>query len=85
MMGPAHFRGGVRAGSFGVDGFVRSFSLDAQSFVSLCLALGAAPAHVRSAQIARSVRVAATLTFGLVSHDSFGITIDIGLLLGSRT
>ena len=83
MMGPAPFGGGVRAKSFIDDGFVRGFSLDAQSFVSLCLALGAAPAHVRSAQIARSVRVAATLTFGLVGHDSFRIAIDIGLLLGS--
>ena len=83
MMGPAHFRGGVSAESFGVDGFVRGFSFDAQSFVSLCLAFGAAPAHVRSTEIARSVGVAATLPFSLVGHDSFRIAIDIGLLLGS--
>ena len=82
-MGPAHFRGGVRAGSFGVDGFVRSFSLDAQSFVSLRLALGAAPAHIRSPEIARSVGVAPALPLGFVGHDSFRIAIDIGLLLGS--
>ena len=83
MMGPAHFRGGVRAGSFGVDGFVRGFSFDAQSFVSLCLALGAAPAHVRPVEIARSVGVAATLPLGLVGLDSFRIAIGVCLVLRS--
>ena len=82
MMGPAPFGGGVRAKSFIDDGFVRSFSLDAQSFVSLCLALGAAPARIRSPEIARSVGVAAALPFGLVGHDSFRIPIDVCLLLG---
>jgi hypothetical protein len=58
MMGPSHFGGGVSAGSFRVNGVVGGFSFDAQSFVSLCLALGAAPAHVGSAEITRSVGVA---------------------------
>ena len=83
MMGPAPFGGGVRAKSFIDDGFVRGFSLDAQSFVSLRLAFGATPADVRSAEIARSVGVAATLPLGLVGHDSFRVAIDVGLLLGS--
>ncbi len=83
MLGAAHFGGGISAESFGVDGVVRGFSFDAQSFVSLRLAFGAAPAHVGSAQIARSVGVAATLPLGLVGHDPFRIPIDVGLLLGS--
>ena len=83
MMGSAPFGGGVRAKSFIDDGFVRGFSLDAQPFVSLRLAFCAAPAHVRSAEIARSVGVAAALPFGLVGHDSFRVAIDVGLLLGS--
>ena len=82
-MGPAHFGSGVSAGSFGVDSFVGGFSFNAQSFVSLCLALGAAPAHVGSAEIARSVGVAATLPFGLVGLDSFRVPIDVRLALGS--
>ena len=83
MMGPAHFGGGVSAESFGVNGFVGRFSFDAQSFVSFRLAFGAASAHVRSAQITRSIRVAATLSFGLVSHHSFRVPIDVCELLGS--
>jgi hypothetical protein len=82
-MGPAHFGGGVSAESLGVDGFVRGFSFDAQSFVSLGLAFGAAPAHIRSPEIARSVGVAATLPLGFVSHDAFRVAIDVCLLLGS--
>ena len=84
-MGAAHGRGGVRAESFGVDGFVRGFSFDAEPFVSLRLALGAAPAHIGSSQITRRVGVAAALTLGLVGHDSFRIPIDVCLLLGSGT
>ncbi len=83
MMGPAHFGGGISAESFGVDGFVRGFSFNAQSFVSLRLAFGAAPAHIRSAEIARSVGVASTLPFGLVGLDSFRVPIDVCLVLGS--
>ena len=82
-MGPAPFGGGIRAKSFIDDRFVRGFSLDAQSFVSLRLAFGAASAHIRSSEIARSVGVAATLPFGLVGHDSFRVAIDVGLVLGS--
>ena len=83
MMGSSHFGGGVSAESFGVDGFVRGFSFDAQSFVSFRLALGAAPAHVRSAQIARSVGVAATFPFGLVGDDSLRIATDVRLVFRS--
>lgn len=81
MMGPPHFGGGVSAESLGVDGYVRGFSFDTQPFVSFSLAFGAASALIRSAQIARSVSVAATLPFGLVGHDSFRITIDVCLVL----
>src|SRR5437588_9531647 len=83
MMGPAHLGSSVSAESFRVDGFVGGFSFDAQSFVSLRLALGAAPAHVRSVEIARSVGVAATLALGLVGLDSFRIAIDVCLPLRS--
>jgi hypothetical protein len=83
MMGPSPLGGGVSAESFGVDRFVRGFSFDPQPFVSLCLSLGAAPAHVRPAEIARSVGVAATLPFGLVGLDSFRVAIDVCLVLGS--
>ena len=83
MMGASHFGGGIGAESFGVDGYVRGFSFDAQSFVSFGLALGAAPAHIRSPEIARSVGVAATLPFGLVRLDSFRVPIDVCLVLGS--
>ena len=85
MMSPAHFSGGISAESFGVDGYVGGFSFDAQSFVSFSLALGAAPAHVRPAEITRSVGVAPALPLGPVGYDSFRIPIDVGLLLGSRT
>ncbi|MEY2520645.1 MAG: hypothetical protein QOF24_2404 [Verrucomicrobiota bacterium] len=81
MMGATLFGGGIRAESFRVNRFVRGFSFDAQSFVSFRLAFGAAPAGVRSPEIARSVGVAATLPFGLVGHDAFRIAIDVGLLL----
>ena len=81
MMGPPHFGGGVSAESFGVDGFVRGFSFDAQSFVSLRLAFRAGSAHIRSPEITRSVGVAATLPFSLVGHDSFRIPIDVCLVL----
>jgi len=84
MVGPSHFGGGISAEAFRVNGFVRGFSFNAQSFVSLRLALGAAPAHVGSAEIARSVGVASTLPFGLVGLDSFRIAIDVCLVLGSR-
>ena len=80
-MGPAHFSRGISAESFGVNGIVRSFSFDAQSFVSLRLALGAGPARIRSPEIARSVRVAATLQFGLVGLDPFRVPIDVCLPL----
>ena len=83
-MGPSHFGGGISAESFGVDGFVRGFSFDAQSFVSFSLAFGAGSARVRSPEITRSVGVAAALPFGLVGHDSFRIAIDVCLVLGSR-
>ena len=83
MMGPAHFGGGVSAESFGVDGFVRGLSLYAQPFVSFGLAFRARPAHIRSAEIARRVGVAATLTFSLVGHDSFRVSIDVRLMLRS--
>jgi hypothetical protein len=83
-MGPAHFSGGISAESFGVDGYIRGFSFDAQSFVSFGLAFGAASAHVRSAKIARSVGVAAALPFGFVGYDSFRVPIDVCLMLGSR-
>lgn len=55
MMGPSLFGGGISAESFGVDRFVRGLSFDAQSFVSFSLAFGAASAHIRSPEIARSV------------------------------
>ncbi len=84
MMGPAHFGGGISAESFGVDGFVRGSSFDAQSFVSFSLAFGAASAHIRSSEIARGVGVAAALPFGFVGHHSFRIPIDVGLVLRSR-
>ena len=80
-MGPAHFGGGVGAESFGVDGFVGGFSFNAQSFVSLGLALGAAPAHIRSPEIARRVGVAATLALGLVGLDPLRVAIDVCLVL----
>ena len=80
-MGPAHFGRGVRAESFGVNGFVRSFSFDTQSFVSFRLAVGAASAHVCSSEIARSIRIAPTLPFGFVGHDTFRIPIDVRLAL----
>ena len=82
MMGPSHFGGGVSAESFGVDGYVRGFSFDAQSFVSFRLPFGAASAHIGSPKIARSVRIAAALQFSLVRHDSFRIPIDVCLVLG---
>jgi hypothetical protein len=84
MMGPSHFGGRVSAGSFVDDGFVGRFSFDPQSFVSFCLALGAAPAYIGSAQIARRVGVAPTLAPGLVGCDSFRVPIVVCLLLGSR-
>ena len=80
MMGPAHFRGGISAESFGVDCFVRGFPFDAQSLVSFSLALGAASPHVRSAEIARCVGVAAALPLGFVGHHSFRVPIDVGLV-----
>ena len=83
MMGAAHFGGGIGAESFGVDGFVRGFSFDAQPFVSFRLAFRATAAHVRSSEITRGVGVAATLAFGFVGLDSFRIPIDVRLLLGS--
>jgi hypothetical protein len=82
-MGPAHFGGGIGAESFGVDGYVRVFSFDAQPFVAFSLAFGAGPAYVGSAEIARSVGVAATLLFGFVGHYAFRIPINVGLVLGS--
>ena len=82
MMGPAHFGGGISAESFGIDGFVRGFSFDTQSFVSFSLAFGAASAHVRSSEIARSIGVAAALPFGFVGLHSFRIPIDVCLVLG---
>ena len=84
MMGPSHFGGGVSAESFGVDGFVRGFSFDAQSFVSLSLAFGAASAHVRSPKVTRSVGVAATLPFSLVGDVSFRVPVYVGLVLRIR-
>ena len=83
MMGAAHFSGGVRPESFGVDGYVRGFSFDAQSFVSFSLAFGAGPAHVGSAKITRSIGVAAALPFGFVGHHSFRIPIFVCLVLRS--
>jgi len=82
MMGPSHFGGGISAGSFGVDGFVRGFSFDAQSFVAFGLAFGAAPAHVGSAEIAGSVGVAATLPFGLVGDHALSVPVDVCLVFG---
>jgi hypothetical protein len=81
MMGPSHFGRGIRAESFGVNGFVRCFSFDAQSFVSLCLAVGAAPADICPPEFARSIRFAATLPFGFVGHNTFRIPIDVRLAL----
>jgi len=81
MMGPPHFGGGIGAESFGVDGYVRGFSFDAQPFVAFSLAFGAAAAHVGSAKIARSVGSAAALQFGLVGLNSFRIPIDVCLVL----
>ena len=83
MMGPAHFSSGVGAESFGVDGFVRGFSFDAQSFVAFSLLFGPGPTHIGSATITRSVGVAATLPLCFVGHHSFRIPIDVGLMLGS--
>ncbi|HYJ04292.1 MAG TPA: hypothetical protein VEX43_04120 [Chthoniobacterales bacterium] len=81
MMGPSPFRGGIGTESFGVDRYVRGFSLDAQSFVSLRLAIGAASAYIRSPKVARSVRIAAALQFGFVGFDSFRIPTDVCLVL----
>ena len=81
MMGPAHFGGGIRAESFGVDGYVRGFSFDAQSFVSFSLAFGAASAYISSPEISRSVGVAAALPFGFVGLDPFRIPIDVCLVV----
>jgi hypothetical protein len=81
MMGPAHFGRGISAESFGVNRVVRSFSFNAQSFVSLRLAVGAAPARIGPAEIARRIGVAATLPFGFVGHDSFRIPIDVRLVV----
>jgi hypothetical protein len=83
-MGPAHLGGGISPESFGVDGFVRGFSFDAQPFVSFGLAFGAASARIRSSEIARSVGVAPALPFGFVGYDAFRIPIDVSLMLGSR-
>jgi hypothetical protein len=84
MMSPAHFGGGIRPESFGVDGNVRGFSFDAQSFVSFSLAFRAGPAYVGPSEIARSVGVATTLPFGFVGHHAFRIPIDVCLVLRSR-
>ncbi len=81
MMGASHGGGGVGAGAFGVDGFVRGFSFDAQPLIAFSLSFGAAPAGVRSPEISRCVGVAATLSFSLVSLDSLGIPIGVGLVL----
>jgi hypothetical protein len=83
MIGATHFGGGVSSKPFGVDGFVGGFSFDAQPFVSLRLALGAAPAHIRSPEIARSVGVAPALPLGLVGLDSFRVPIHVRLVVGS--
>jgi hypothetical protein len=80
-MGPSHFGGGISAESFGIDGFVRGFSFDAQPFISFRLAFCSAPARVRSSEITRGVGVAATLPFGFVGHDPFRIPIDVRLAL----
>jgi hypothetical protein len=84
MMGPSHFGGHISPESFGIDGFVRGLSFDPQSFVPFSLAFGAASARIRSAQIARSIGVAAALPFGFVGHDAFRIPIDVSLVLGIR-
>ena len=84
MLGATHFGGGIRAESFGVDGFVRGSSFDPQSFVSLGLAFRAGPAHVGPPEVAGSIRVAATLPFGLIGHDSLRIPVDVGLVFGRR-
>ncbi len=55
MVGPAHFGGGIRSESFGVDGFVGGLPFRAQSFISFGLAVGAASSHIRSPQVARCV------------------------------
>ena len=84
MMGASHFGGGIGAESFGVDGFIRGFSFDAQSFVSFSLAFGAASTQIRSSRSREASAVAAALPFGLVGLDSFRIPIDVCLVLGSR-
>lgn len=84
MMGSAHFGGGIGAESFGVDGYVRGFSFDTQSFVSLSLAFRAASARIRSSEIARSIGVTAALPFGFVGHHSFGIPINVCLVVRVR-
>ena len=79
-MAPSHFGSGISPESFGVDGFVRRFSLDAQSFVSFGLAFGTASARVSSPQITRRIGVASTLPFGLIGHNSFSVPIDVRLV-----
>ena len=83
MMGAPHFGGGISSASFGFDCFVRNLSFRAQSFIPFRLAFRGASAHIRSAEITRSIRIAAALQFGLVGHDSFRVPIDVCLALGS--
>ena len=84
MMGASYCGGGISEESFGVDGFVRRFSLDAQSFVTFGLAFCAAAAHIRSPRVPRSVRVAATLPFRPVGLCSFRVPVGIRLVLRSH-
>jgi hypothetical protein len=55
IMSPPLFRSHIRSDPLGVDGFIGSFSLDPESFISFGLALFAAPAPIRSPQVTRSV------------------------------
>ena len=82
-MAPSFFGSSISSESFRIDRFVRSLSFDAESFISFGLALFAAPFPIRSPQVARSVRVASTLQFGLVRYYSFRIPAYVRLLLRS--
>jgi hypothetical protein len=82
-MAPSLFCRSISSESFGFDCHVRYCSFDAESFISVSLALFAASSPVRSSQVTRSVGIAATLQFGLVCFYSFSIPVYVRLMLRS--
>ena len=73
IVAPSLFCSHIGSASFGFDGFVRIFSLDPESFVAFGLALFAAPAPIRPAQVTRSVGITSALPLCLVGFYSFRI------------